>query len=66
MQGWKTKTGAIIFAIGGALLAASQVVPDFPSPFWANMCKFVGTILSAGGGSLAGVGIAHKIEKAAK
>lgn len=60
MTGWKSKTGAIAGAVGAALLAAVQVCPD---PVLAEWLKFIGILLSGGGASLLGVGVAHKIEK---
>lgn len=57
--GWKTKTGAISAALGTALLGAAQVTSPEISP-WMILA---GTILTGFGGALAGVGIAHKVEK---
>lgn len=63
MKGWKTKTGAIIAVIGGALLAGSQVCPDESLKSWII---FAGTILASAGGGLGAYGIGHKIEKNGK
>ena len=63
MKGWKTKTGAIIAAVGGALLAVADICPK---PEWIPWVKFAGTGLLSVGGSLGVVGVAHKIEKTGK
>lgn len=61
---WKTKTGAIMTALGGGLLAGAKFImgtrPDIA--LWLGLA---GTVLFTSGGSLAAVGIGHKIEKAA-
>lgn len=62
VQGWKTKWGAIVVALGGALLAAAQAVPPqyLEISGWIN---FAGVLLSAAGASLLGVGLGHKADK---
>lgn len=63
MTGWKTKVGGICTTLGGVLFAASEVVPR---PDWKPWFVFFSVIFATAGASLLGVGIAHKIEKAAK
>ena len=60
MEGWKTKAGFFIGAIGGALLAGAEVAPN---PNLAIWLRFFGIILMSFGGGTMGYGIAHKIEK---
>lgn len=60
ISGWKTKYGAIIVAVGMALLGASEVAPNVDVGTWM---KFIGTILTGFGSALTAVGIGHKIEK---
>ena len=61
LQGWKTKYGAIGMAVGTGLMGAAEVAP---SETWKTWMFFVGTLLTGGGGALAGVGIGHKLDKA--
>lgn len=60
MKGWKTKTGAIIGAIGVTITGASEMVPI---PEISPWLKFAGFLLTGIGGALATWGIGHKIEK---
>lgn len=68
MTGWKSKYGGIAMAIGGALLACAQVVPEpvGESSSLKLIFMLAGTFLTVGGGSLLGVGVAHKVEKNGK
>ena len=61
MKGWKSKYGGLILAAGGAFLACSQIMAD-TNPLMETF-KILGTFMTVGGGSLLGVGVAHKIEK---
>jgi hypothetical protein len=61
ISGWKTKTGVIATAVGGGLLAGSKMAPTDEIGLWMG---FAGTIIATIGASLAGYGIADKIEKA--
>jgi hypothetical protein len=61
ISGWKTKTGVIATAVGGGLLAGAKMAPTPEIGLWMG---FIGTILAAAGASLAGYGIADKVEKA--
>lgn len=65
MGGWKTKTGGVLTALGGGLMAGSKVVPpnELQLEGWL---AFSGTILMAVGGSLMAYGVAHKGEKNAE
>lgn len=58
--GWKTKTGLITTAIGGALVAAAQFAPSESVKVW---CSFIGTLLVTFGGAFAGYGVADKVVK---
>jgi hypothetical protein len=60
LTGWKVKTGSVIFAFGGALYAASRVIPN---PNWVPWCEFISILLTGFGGSLLGIGMGHKIDK---
>ena len=62
VQGWKTKVGAVLVALSGGLWAWAQVAP---TPEIATWCNFSAAILGGMGLSLLGVGVGHKIEKAA-
>ena len=62
MTGWKTKVGAILVAVGGALAASSEAVP----PGYVELSgwlKFAGILVGAVGTGFLGVGIGHKVEK---
>ena len=56
ISGWKTITGMVLVAIGGAMKA---IVPLFEGQ------HEVANLLLTLGAALGGIGIAHKIEKAA-
>lgn len=60
MKSWKTMTGAILTAVGSGLLGAHFVAPSDEISRW---CLFLGTFMSGAGGSVMGVGIAHRITK---
>jgi len=60
IKGWATKTGVVIFAIGGALLASCEMCPVDTGIGWL---KFIGTLLTSLGGAMAGLGIARKVER---
>ena len=62
IQGWKTKVGAVLVALSGGLFGGAQMAP---SPEIAAWCNFAAAILGGMGLSLLGVGVGHKIEKAA-
>jgi hypothetical protein len=62
MTGWKSKFGGVLLAIGGGCLAVAQLSGFYPKvAFWMQVA---GAFMTTVGGSLLGVGIAHKIEKA--
>ena len=63
MEGWKTKTGAILIGIGGVIAAMGPVLP-VELLVYAEWFKFVEIILFAAGAAFGVVGVAHKIEKA--
>jgi hypothetical protein len=56
LKGWKTWTGAVMVAIGGILQGMPELFPGQTS---------LATFLLSIGAALGGIGIAHKIEKAA-
>lgn len=60
ISGWKSKIGAIAFAVGTALVGASGVAPNPELEVWF---KFIGTLITGFGTALLGYGIADKIEK---
>ena len=63
MRKWQTKTGSITLAVGGALLAAAELLGSEPAiKLWVQVA---GTILVTFGGSLMGHGIGRKIERTA-
>ena len=64
MTGWKTKTGAVCIALAGILKAVEPVLPGMFLPY-AEWFVFAEVLLAAAGAAFMGVGIAHKIEKAA-
>jgi hypothetical protein len=59
MTGWKTNTGAIMFAIGGVLVAFAGKCPIENAPYWMELA---GQILMALGGGLGAVGIGSKLD----
>lgn len=61
LDGWKTRWGGIIMAVGAAIGAASEVAP---SPEVKKWFLFTGTLLGGLGAALLGVGVGHKIQKA--
>lgn len=65
MGGWKTKWGVIIGVAGGALLAIADPANEISYNLYLWV-KLIGTFLTAAGTGLAGWGVAHKVEKAAK
>lgn len=56
----KSFWGGIIGGIGGALTAASQAMPEGNVKLWSVV---IGIFLTTLGGSLLGVGLAHKVQK---
>ena len=64
ITGWKTKTGAVLIAVSGILMAMNPVLPAALGPY-AEWFKFAEVILATAGAAFMGVGIAHKVEKAA-
>jgi hypothetical protein len=64
MEGWKTKTGAVLIAVAGIVAAMGPVLPVALGPY-AEWFKFAEVILFAAGAAFGVVGVAHKIEKAA-
>ena len=64
MEGWKTKTGAVLIALAGVLKAMEPVLPGILIPY-GEWFVFAEVICAAAGAAFMGVGIAHKIEKAA-
>ena len=62
IDGWKTKTGAVLVALSGILMAVSPVLPVALGPY-AEWFKFVEIIMATAGAAFMGVGIAHKVEK---
>lgn len=61
MLGGKTKTGAVLLALGVAIY---NTVDICPVPAWIPWIKYVGSIACAVGGALGLVGIGHKVDKA--
>lgn len=62
MTGWKTKVGAILIAIGSALVAGSEAVPPGNVEL-SGWLKFAGVLIGGVGAGIGTVGIGHKIEK---
>ena len=62
MKSWKTNTGAIMFAIGGVLVAFAGKCPVEGAQFWMELS---GQILMAVGGALGAVGLGSKLERVA-
>jgi hypothetical protein len=60
MKGWKTKTGAILTAVGGILATASS---GCPVPEWGPWFQWVGGVLGSVGVALMGYGIGAKVER---
>jgi len=60
-KSWKTNTGSIALAVGGALLAGAQVIGDSEYKTWLNL---FGTILVTFGTGLMGYGVADRVNKA--
>ena len=60
MKGWKTNTGAIMFAVGGVLTALYSECPITEAQYWI---KLAGQILMAVGGGLGAVGIGSKLDQ---
>jgi len=56
MSGWKTWLGMSLIAVGTAMQAFETVIPELVA---------IGDLLIGFGVALGGVGVAHKIEKAA-
>jgi len=64
MEGWKTKTGAVLIAVAGVVKALEPILPGLFMPY-AEWFVFAEVLFAAAGAAFMGVGIAHKIEKAA-
>lgn len=62
LDGWKTKWGGILMAIGSAIGGASRVAPN---PELAQWLVFIGVLVGGFGTALLGVGIGHKVQKSA-
>lgn len=60
--GGKTKTGAILLAVGVAIY---QTVDLCPMPAAVPWIKYIGSLVAAAGGALGLVGIGGKVDKAA-
>jgi hypothetical protein len=61
--GGKTKTGAILLAVGVAIY---QTVDLCPLPAMVPWIKYIGSLVAAAGGALGLVGIGGKVDKAAE
>ena len=59
MTGWKTNTGAVMFAVGGVLAAFGSKCPVAEAQYWIELA---GQILMAVGGGLGAVGIGSKLD----
>jgi hypothetical protein len=60
-RSWRTNTGVILGALGGAILTAAQLLTPFPK--YKIFAEVGGTLLATFGGSLAAYGIGYKIER---
>lgn len=60
MTGWKSKVGGVLVALGGLVGTMSTAFPEYQTVFVSG-----GVFLGALGTAFLGIGIAHKIEKAA-
>jgi hypothetical protein len=65
MKGWKTLTGSIVLALGGALYAVGETASSMlPMAGWPVYAKLAGILLTTFGGGLGVVGVGHKVVKA--
>jgi hypothetical protein len=62
MEGWKTKTGAVLVALAGIVKMLEPVLPGLFLPY-AEWFVFAEVFCAAAGAAFMGIGIAHKIEK---
>jgi hypothetical protein len=60
MTGWKTKTGAILTAVGGVLTTSAD---GCPVPDWSPWLKWIGGVTAGLGVALMGYGIGDKVER---
>jgi hypothetical protein len=60
VRGWKTKTGSILFGVGGVLVSSAGSCPVAEYAWWLDVA---GKILMAVGGGLGMYGIGHKVDK---
>ena len=66
IKGWKTVTGSIAVALGGALLATAEIAMhniQYLTAAWPVWLKMLGTLLATFGTGLLGYGVAHKFKK---
>jgi hypothetical protein len=61
MLGGKTKSGAVLLAVGVAIY---NTVDLCPVSEWVPWIKYLGALISAAGGALGLVGIGGKVDKA--